>query len=145
MKFGRLSQTSSINEYFNIILPEKVGKCKDQKTNVAAPKFWKRSTASKCFQCIIASPYLTLRCFVLLHMKKIALKPPFSCWDPLPHLQYCRTECYQKQTDELKKERKPFIQLSVHIACHLCATFSYGPWLAASNSHPAPANHRTWP
>lgn len=87
----------------------------------------------------------TLQCFVLLHMKMIALKPPFSCWDPLPHLQHSRTECYREQTDELKKERKPFIQLSEHIACHLCATFPHGQCLAAPDSHPAPANHRTWP
>ena len=88
----------------------------------------------------------TLRCFVLLHMKKmIALKPPVSCWDPIPHLQHCRTECYQKQTDELKKERKPFIQLSERVACHLCATFPHGQRLAAADSHPAPANIRTWP
>lgn len=87
----------------------------------------------------------TLQCFVLFHMKMIALKPLFSCLDPLPHLHYCRTECCQKQTDELKKERKPFIQLSEHIACHLCATFPHGQCLAAPDSHPAPANHRTWP
>lgn len=29
-------------------------------------------------------------CFVLLHMLMISLKPPFSCCDALPHLQYCR-------------------------------------------------------
>lgn len=66
----------------------------------------------------------TLRCFVLFHMQIITLKSPFSCWDPLPHPQCCRTECYQKHSDELKNERKPFIQLSEHIACHLCATWA---------------------
>lgn len=63
----------------------------------------------------------------------------FFMLGPLPHLQYRRIEFCQKQTDELKKERKPFIQLSEHIACHLWASFPHGQCLAVLDSHLAPA------
>lgn len=87
----------------------------------------------------------TLLYFVLLHMLMISLKPPFSCWDASPHLQCCRMECCQKQTDDLKKKCKPFIQLSEHVACHLCATLPHGQCLTVPDSHPTLASHRTWP
>ena len=93
----------------------------------------------------MASPFTWDALKLLLHVKTIALKPPFHAGDPLPHPQHCRTECCQKQAGEPEKERKPFIQLSEHIACHLCATFPHGQCLAVPDSHPAPANHRTWP
>lgn len=32
----------------------------------------------------------TLLRFVLLHIRMTALKPPLSCWDPLPHLRHYR-------------------------------------------------------
>lgn len=63
----------------------------------------------------------------------------FFMLGPLPHLQYRRIEFCQKQTDEQKKERKPFIQLSEHIACHLWASFPHGQRLAVLDSHLAPA------
>lgn len=93
----------------------------------------------------VSWPHLYLIVLCTVAYEDDALRPPFSCWDPLPHLQHCRTGCCQKQTGELKKELKPFIQLSEHIACHLCATFPHGQCLAVPDSHPAPANHRTWP
>lgn len=111
--------------------------------NVDDLKFWQKSTTSNCFQCILASPlpYSSLYCGIWRWL----LEATFFMLRPLTSSAICRTECCQKQTDELKKELKPFIQLSEHIACHLCATFPHGQCLAAPDSHPAPANHRTWP
>lgn len=88
--------------------------------------------------------YITGLCSVAFK-RRLLLRHPIHTGTPLPHLQHCRTECCQKQTDEQTKELKPFIQLPEHIACHLCATLLHGQCLAPPDSRPAPANRRTWP
>lgn len=53
----------------------------------------------------------------------------------------CRTgglNVVRRRLVQLKKEPKPFIQLSEHIACHLCATFPHCPEPGSSRFTPCP-------
>lgn len=48
-------------------------------------------------------------------------------------------ECCQNQSNDLKKELKPFIQVSEHIACHLYAIFPYrDAWQLPIHTLPLP-------
>lgn len=86
--------------------------------------------------------YLAVLCSVAY--EDDCFEAPFSCWDPLPHLQYCRSAVRSRLMSG-RKSLNPLYRLSEHIACHLCAIFPHGQCLAVPDSHPAPANHRTCP